>query len=322
MNKYIGHENQIYGVEEVRLVGGKGDGMRLLQVRNGSGLEFTVSADRCADISRLSFKGDNFGYFSACGYVSPQYYDKTGLEFLKSFTAGFLTTCGLRSAGNPCVDAGEELPVHGTVSNIPCENIAHWIKDGEIHIKAIVREASISSYKLLLEREYVVPLGENKLYINDKIINIGSLETPLQVLYHFNVGYPLLTENSVVRMNSVEVAPRNDHAATAIDRCLVMEKPQRGAAEMCYYHAFEDTAEVSVYNPEIDNGFVMRYDPAELKFFTEWKMMGEYDYVLGIEPGNCQPDGRDVMRRMGELEMIKPDEEREFHISFEFGKNK
>ena len=91
-NKYIGHENQIYGVEEVRLVGGKGDGMRLFQVRNGKGLEFTISADRCADISRLSFKGDNFGYFSACGYVSPQYYDKTGLEFLKSFTAGFLTT--------------------------------------------------------------------------------------------------------------------------------------------------------------------------------------------------------------------------------------
>lgn len=69
MNKYIGNEQQIYGVEEVRLVGGKGDGMRLLNVRNGSGLEFTVSADRCADISRLSYKGVNYGYFAPCGYV-------------------------------------------------------------------------------------------------------------------------------------------------------------------------------------------------------------------------------------------------------------
>ena len=49
---YYGHESQLFGVEEVRLQGGKGDGMRLLQVRNGKGLEFTVSADRCADISR------------------------------------------------------------------------------------------------------------------------------------------------------------------------------------------------------------------------------------------------------------------------------
>ena len=75
MNDYIGHESQLYGVEEVRLVGGKGDGMRLLNVKNGKGLEFTVSADRCADISRLSFKSVNFGYFSPCGYVAPAYYD-------------------------------------------------------------------------------------------------------------------------------------------------------------------------------------------------------------------------------------------------------
>ena len=51
MNKYIGHTSQLYGIEEHRLVGGKGDGMRLLQVNNGRGLAFTVSADRCADIS-------------------------------------------------------------------------------------------------------------------------------------------------------------------------------------------------------------------------------------------------------------------------------
>ena len=50
MNTYIGHKSQLYGVEEHRLVGGKGDGMRLFQVTNGKGLAFTVSADRCADI--------------------------------------------------------------------------------------------------------------------------------------------------------------------------------------------------------------------------------------------------------------------------------
>lgn len=61
---YLGHPSQLCGVEEVRLVGGKGDGMRLLQVRNAAGLELTISADRCADISRLIFKGDNMGYFS------------------------------------------------------------------------------------------------------------------------------------------------------------------------------------------------------------------------------------------------------------------
>lgn len=84
---YYGHESQLFGVEEYRLTGGKGDGMRLLQVRNGKGLDFTVSADRCADISRLHFRGENCGFFSANGYVAPAYYDDKEAGWLKNFTA-------------------------------------------------------------------------------------------------------------------------------------------------------------------------------------------------------------------------------------------
>ena len=62
-NPYIGHASQLCSVEEVRLLGGKGDGMRLLQIRNAAGLEMTICPDRCADIYRLIFKGDNMGYF-------------------------------------------------------------------------------------------------------------------------------------------------------------------------------------------------------------------------------------------------------------------
>ena len=60
-NKYIGHSNQFYGVEVHRLMGGKGDGMRLLEVNNGKGLQLTISLDRCGDISRLIYKGIHNG---------------------------------------------------------------------------------------------------------------------------------------------------------------------------------------------------------------------------------------------------------------------
>ena len=133
MNKYTGHPNQICGVEKLRLSCGKGNGMRMLYVRNGKGLEFWISVDRCADISRLSFKGDNFGYFAPCGYVSPAYYDNTGDGFLNSFTAGFITTCGLENVGNACTDEGEKLPLHGSISNTPCENISYQ-SDEKKHI--------------------------------------------------------------------------------------------------------------------------------------------------------------------------------------------
>ncbi|MEE1050120.1 MAG: aldose 1-epimerase family protein [Clostridia bacterium] len=318
MNKYIGCEQQIYGVEESRLVGGRGDGMRLFNVRNGKGLEFTVSADRCADISRLSFKGDNFGYFAPCGYVAPQYYDGVGTGFLKSFTAGFFTTCGLNGVGSPCVDEGEEVPLHGTISNTPCENIGHWVADDGIHIKAIIRDASLFGRQLLMEREYICSLEKNEVCLTDKIINIGSQDTPVEILYHCNMGYPLLSENSEVKVPSENVVPRNEHAADGLENCLVMHEPVCGYEEKCYFHEMHGDVEVSIFNKDIDKGLVMAYNADELEYFTEWKMLGEREYVLGLEPGNCHPDGRAKMRSEGKLLILKPGEEKVYKLKFTF----
>lgn len=322
MNKYIGHPLQLYGIEEMRLVGGKGDGMRMLNVRNGKGLEFMVLLDRCGDIVKLSHKGDNFSYFAPCGYVSSKYYDSNGTGFLKSFSAGFFTTCGLWAVGVPCTDVGEELPMHGTISNTPCENVSYWIEDDKIHIKVWVRDAALFARKLILEREYVCPINENIIYLTDKIKNVGSETTPLQVLYHCNIGYPLLSENSVVNVPSNKVIPRNEHAAEGIENCLKMEKPQNGYIEKCYYHILSGEPTVSIYNPDINKGLKIKFDTKELPYFTEWKMMGEYEYVLGLEPGNCYPDGRNVMREKNMLEFLEPNTEKIHNIVFEFVQNK
>ena len=77
------------------MVGGKAEAMLFFPGRNGLGLEFAVSADRTADITRLTFQGANMSYISPCGYAAPTYYDREGAGFLKSFTSGFITTCGL-----------------------------------------------------------------------------------------------------------------------------------------------------------------------------------------------------------------------------------
>ena len=109
MNKYIGHETQVYGVEEHRLIGGKGDGQRLYEIHNGVGLDLTVSPDRAGDITRLRYKGINMNFMSAAGYARPAYYDHVGAGFLKAFTAGFLTTCGFENVGSPNGDQGDEV---------------------------------------------------------------------------------------------------------------------------------------------------------------------------------------------------------------------
>ena len=315
INPYIGHPSQLGSVEEVRLSGGKGDGMRLIQVRNAAGMELTVSADRCADISRLIFKGNNMGYFSPCGYVGPAYYDGNGDGFLKSFTAGFLTTCGLTAVGSPCEDGGESLPLHGSIGNTPCEQI-WWDEDDEaIRIHARINDSQVFSRKLVLNRVITCQKFKSCFTITDTVENRGDTETPLMLLYHMNMGYPLLSENAIVRIPSVRVSPRNEHAAKDIDSWHKMLPPTPGFEEQCYYHSFAKEGTASIYNPELRTGLKITFDSEKLWNLTEWKMMGTVDYVLGLEPGNCTPDGRDVLRRQGKLEFLKPGEQAEFGLS-------
>lgn len=315
IHPYIGHASQLCGVEEVRLVGGKGDGMRLLQVRNAAGLQMTVCADRCADIYRLNFKGDNMGYFSPNGYVAPAYYDEPGAGFLKSFTAGFLTTCGLTAVGSPCTDEGEALPLHGTIGNTPCEHI-WWDEDEEnIYIHAIINDSGIFSRKLMLKRTIRVSKADSGFAISDTVENQGDVESPVMLLYHMNMGYPLLSENAVVEIPSVSVKPRNDRAAEDQDTWHKMLPPTPGFEEQCYFHSFKNEGKASIYNPDIHKGLTIFFDANALDHFTEWKMMGFRDYVLGLEPGNCHPDGRDVMRKEGKLKILQPGEAVTYEVS-------
>lgn len=314
---YIGHESQLYGVEEHRLIGGKGDGIRLFQVKNGLGLEFTISADRCADISRLSFQGMNYGFFAVNGYSAPAYYDDKGSGWLKSCSLGFMVTCGLTNVGVPSDDAGESLGLHGRAGHTPAENIYWEMDQDKIRIHASIRHAGMFSEKLLQKRVIECSLKENKISIVDRIRNVGDRITPLMILYHMNMGYPLLDEDSILDIRSDEVIPRNEHAREGYTEWNQVIPPQVGYEEMCYYHHFSNAGLARIFQPKYQKGLAIYFDPKSLDEFIQWKMMGVKDYVMGLEPGNCQADGRDKMRAEGKLKFIQPDEEKNFRIDLE-----
>lgn len=316
MNPYLGHASQLGGVEEHRLVGGKGDGMRLYEVHNQSGLHLTLSPDRNGDITRLRYKGTSLSYMSPCGYVAPAYYDSIGSSWLNSFTAGFLTTCGLQSVGTPCIDEGEELPLHGSIANLPCEQ-AWWTEEEDtytIHTKT--SDETLFGRKLTLERKVVIQKTENRFDIIDTISNTGDRTEPFEVLYHMNMGYPLLDEDSIVSIPSDKVVPRNEHAAEDLEHWMRMEPPTPGFEERCYYHQFSDgKGKASISQPKLGIGLTISFDANALDGFVEWKMMGVRDYVLGLECGNCYPDGRDVMRKNGMLKFLRPGEQKQYQVT-------
>ncbi len=324
MNGYIGHPSQVCGVEEVQLVRGKGKGMTLLEVRNGKGLHLTLSADRAMDPSRVSFRGYNMGWFSPAGYVAPAYYDDRGAGFLKSFTGGFLTTCGLTAVGSPCTDEGEELPLHGRISNTPCEQYAYEETEEALVINAIVREASAFGRKLLLRRTITVSKTENKVTLLDCVVNEGAKPAPCMILYHYNMGYPLLSESAKLSIPNNGVVGRTPEAQADIARALTVEEPQADYAEQCFYYDVKEKDGMGVcgiYNPDIGAGLVMAFDKSSLGEFTQWKQMGEHEYVMGLEPGNVRPDGRDVVRQQGKLKLLAPQEKAFFTTVLTFTEN-
>ena len=153
---------------------------------------------------------------------------------------------------------------------------------------------------------------------------MGDIDSPYMILYHCNMGYPLLSENAFVKIPG-KVTPRDTEAAKYLETALQMEPPQDNFSERCYYYEVEEKdglASVGIFNDKIGKGLVMSYDKKALPRFTQWKMMGKYDYVLGLEPSNCTVAGRVSDRENGILKTLKPDESAVNKLKFTFADNK
>ncbi len=313
----IGHHSQLNAVEEMRLCGGKGDGVRLVQVKNEDGLRATVCADRCLDLYRFEYKGHNLGFFSAAGYVNPTYYDE-GYSG-RNFTAGFLSTCGLLNVGAPSVDEGVEYGLHGKISNTPCENLAYNCDpiSGKITISGNMREAELFGEKFLLSRNYIIE-GKSVL-VKDAILNEGGEAAPFLILYHCNFGYPLLDEGVELMFPSNKVIPRDAEAEKGIDVYDQIIAPEADWPEQCFMHDMpskDGITAVALYNAKLGIGVKIEYSSDTLDQFGEWKSMRARDYALGLEPSNCSFQGRKAARDNGILKTINPGETKESFVKF------
>jgi hypothetical protein len=150
--QYIGNQSQIGGTRHYTLTEGWAKNLRAIDVNSGSGLQYTIMPDRGMDISLAGFKGTNLVYLTCNGETHPSYFEPENLGWLRTFTGGLLTTCGLTYIGGPVIDGNDHLGLHGRYSTIPARQIAdlsEWI-DNEYHIKikGVVEEGVIFGNKL------------------------------------------------------------------------------------------------------------------------------------------------------------------------------
>ena len=314
--EYVGNVSQLIHVQELRLTGGKADGVRMLNVRNGAGLSFEVAADRGMDIPYLNYKGLNVGFLTFPGVTAPTYFREEGNGFLHSFAAGFLTTWGLWNIGNPGEYQGRAYGLHGQISHTPAEEFGYRVEEGEedpfVHIQGKMKEREIFKEKLSMERSIRCRYRERKIYLRDVVKNQGYKPEQHMLLYHFNLGYPLLDEEAVLYIPSEEILPRTQGAREDMENWRRISAPEEGYEEKCYYHRLhrddKGLCQVGLFQPKLGFGVGIRFEGNALTHFVQWKMMGKGDYVMGLEPCNCTIDGVKDAFEKGMVRLLKPGE--------------
>ncbi len=327
----VGDPLQIAGARGSVLTDGKAEGVRAIDVSTGTGFSFTVLPGRGMDIPFASHNGRAIGFFSGTGITAPAYYAEPGLEWRRTFYAGLLTTCGIANAGAPSVDQGKPFGLHGRIANAAAENLCvdqDW--DGDefvISLKGTLRECEAMCENLTLTRRIETRLGRAGLRIHDTVRNRGFSPQPLMLLYHFNYGFPLLGPGTRVVGPIRRSVARDEEARKdrGVEECLTFAEPVPGYAEKVFFHTLAADRDgrtfISLLNRDAGAGqplgIVMRWSLRELPSLTEWKMIAQGFYVVGLEPGTMAPIGRGPLRERGELPLIEGQQQKEVTIDFE-----
>lgn len=318
--KKCGTIDQIAGYKRYIYAEGKAKGVEAVDINNGNGLLFTVLLDRNMDIASASYRGINLSYITKNKIVAPWYYDKDGDEWFRSFIGGLLTTCGISHAGASCIDKDKFLGLHGRISNSPVDNIScksFWEnEDFIIELSGSSHETKFFGENLTSHRNIRVIAGENKIILKDVIENQGFESSPIMMIYHFNFGFPLVNDGSKIYVNSCKNYPTTKESKRRIDEQFIVTPPEHSMIENVYFHEFskkEKTGKATIENKE-GLGIYIKFDLKELPYLNLWKMLGEGEYVVGLEPSNCMTLGRDKERERGTLRYIEPGERKEFKI--------
>ncbi|MBN2356568.1 aldose 1-epimerase family protein, partial [candidate division KSB1 bacterium] len=218
------------------------------------------------------------------------------------------------------------LGMHGRIANIPAKNVnfgAEWEEDEYVlWASGDIRETSLFGANLLLRRSIHARLGQSRVWIKDVIVNQGFEAAPLMFLYHCNTGFPLVSEGAELLAVINNLEPRDKEAEKGVEQFDRMEAPTARFSEQCFF-LDHDADEKNIVNLALVNrpfknnqglGLYMAFPKSELPYFTVWKMVGEGTYVVGLEPGNCLPEGRSSARKHSRLAMVQPQEELSFHL--------
>jgi hypothetical protein len=317
----VGTLRQLARVDSLVEADGPERGARRLRMISGGGLEVELHPDRCLDIGNVTVDGTPVAWMSPTGVAAPGLYDPRGSEWLRTFGGGLLATCGLDTFGPPDVDAGQALGQHGRVGSLPARLTRTHCDEERLVVEGEVRQVSVLGENLVLRRRITVGVGSTELSVEDSVTNDGYVDAPHMILYHANLGWPLVEDGAELVIPSTEVEPRDDVARSGLATWATLHPPIPGMREQVFLHRFPTADDViaSITNRRLGLAAELRFHSSELPFLYQWKLLSEGTYVVGLEPANCPiVSGRSAARAAGELPVLKLGEQRRYALTFTF----
>jgi hypothetical protein len=296
-------------VRKRTLRGGLRDGIDLVSVTVGD-LTVSILPTRGMGIWRGEYRGIRLGWDApVVGPVHPKFVnqaDRGGLGWLTGFDE-WLCRCGLAWNGPPGTDRGWPLTLHGRIANLPAHFVSVMAAPDCIEIRGIVDEGGLFYPSLRLETVYRLRPGDAVIEVSDSVTNLGDTPAEMQLLYHLNVGPPLLQPGGSLAVPVKELWPLTAHAAAGLAEFGAIADAVPGFREQvyCVRPAADGSGmtTAALVDASKTHGLSLRWNVNELPFMNVWKnTAGLRDgYVAGLEPATGFPRFKVVERNAGHV---------------------
>jgi len=327
----ISNSAQLGGIETAVLDNGAGRGTRIAWINTGTGLRYKVVIDRAMDIADTFYNQHSLAWISHLGVTPPQPFSERGLDWLRTFSGGLLTTCGLDHVGGPEADEYGERGLHGPISNMPASIESIVQPDPvrgqlEMSITGVIKQTRVFGPSIELRRTISGTLGKATISIKDVVTNLANTSVPHMILYHFNFGWPLVDEGTDLLWNG-SWQPRGDREnkifreGNNFKKCPPPVAEHSGTGEeVAFINPLPDAdghCVCGLHNSALSVAVALRFKKEQLPWLTNWQHWGKGEYVTGIEPGTNPPIGQTNARQQRQLTMLQPMESKSYDLEIE-----
>lgn len=307
--RFIGNDNQLLTARRVTYRDGLSQGIQAIELRNRQGLCVSCIEDQCLNLFDFSYKGINFAFQQKNGLVSARYFNAAAPDFEFYWPAGMMYTCGLTNVGpGGVMEDGKFYPDHGRLGMIPAQDVAIHRGEEGVTISGTVHEGMLVGYHMELERKVFFPANGKYIRYEDVLYNREPQDVEFELLYHTNLGYPLLSPES--RVVKGKGGGYSIHTKGPIPEnwasCWAPEDHKEEDL-FCHENAADKDgwAYAALINDALGLGCYIKYKTENLPWLMHWRNMCSHDYVIGLEPSNNQVLGRDKERKNGTLQTLQ-----------------